>query len=567
MLKLISKADNTLMKDSSFVKNATLYKDMFAFYDAYAAILQADKETVPNYCYYNKGAICLEGICLFMKDYASELGFESVSLSLDYLKVIYYTLASYSKDGVNMPERSVIENEFKAYIDASKNSEKELSAEFEKKNKSYLKQKKDYDGKATEYSHKLVLSRILDGLAVVMIIMMFAISMLFFSFYFLDKFSLTASIISSSVTAAFGIVILVVLKKIAKKIEVKANELAYDLQTKKKNKDAAFELMRSCKRKLARVVSERYEFEHNFSKELTSYYKSMSFDALLSRASEYKLLSYNLKLDIENLFVTQDEEIKKIISKISKVSELSSSNQKLSEIYTEIVSKDWLEFSNEVRFEFLKKFIGFAGKTHYWKLEDRGSKIDPFGIDVKALAKEQVAYLKSTNDLFVAAYADKLLMTSLIKSERELEIEAANDSENIYNVKLEYLKHFFDYNKTSKYNNLFYGKSFNQNAKVTSEILDGNSKIPSVVQMNLKLTEQKHGLANCQTDAIKKISSIISGFEKTNTVKFDDVPVVTVATKENKEIEIEDYAEKLDDYGIEYHFGDNVFVGYKLGAV
>ena len=64
---------------------------MLAFYDAYENLMSQNVSKLPAYCY-KKGQFYLEGICLFFKDYASELGFESVRLSLEYLKILYYYL-------------------------------------------------------------------------------------------------------------------------------------------------------------------------------------------------------------------------------------------------------------------------------------------------------------------------------------------------------------------------------------------------------------------------------------------------------------------------------------------
>ena len=113
MLKFIESKDYTFLKSNTFEKNAVYYKDLLVFYDAYTNLLNANPESLPNYCYWN-GNYCLEGICLFMKDYSSELGFESIKLTLNYLKFLYYSLAAYSKLG-EFPERSVIEEDYESY--------------------------------------------------------------------------------------------------------------------------------------------------------------------------------------------------------------------------------------------------------------------------------------------------------------------------------------------------------------------------------------------------------------------------------------------------------------------
>lgn len=568
MVKLISNSDNKVMQNSSFVKNAVMYKDMFAFYDAYEKLVGSGADNMPNYCCYKDKSLCLEGICLFMKDYSSELGFESVKLTLDYLKVIYYTLAGYSKDGKNMPERSVIEKEFEQYIKASESSQKSLMKEFEEKNKVYKKSKGEFDKLMTNYSHKFVVSKVLDGLSVVLLILFLMSAMVTFSFYILNKLTLLVAVICSAALTVVAFVCFFLLKHVSKNIERVAGDFAYEIQTKKKNKNADFAELVKVKKKLSRIMSEKYEFNHNFSNEIGKYYKSVGFDALLAKAVEYKLLSYNKKMDIVNLFESQEEEIVETKNEIHLISNTaSSSSDKLAAVYSKICTKDWLYYSNEVRFEFLKKFNAVSQKTHEWKLSVGNLLIDPFGMNLKKLSKEQVSYLKSKNDLFVSMSIDKLLTTNLIKSDRVLELETATDAENIYNLKMEYISHFYDYEKTKNYNNLFYGKTFNENTKVTDEIIENYSKIPSLVCMDLKQIESNIGLSNADSSAVKKISEIVGEYETTNQVKIDKVQVIAMREEVGSTVDITDFAQRLGDYGIEYHFGDTKFVGYKLGVV
>ena len=83
MFQIIKSEDSKVLSSSGFVKNAIFYKDMFAFYDAYEKLTTDFKKSLPNFCFEKKKEFCLEGLCLAMKMYASELGFETVKLTAD----------------------------------------------------------------------------------------------------------------------------------------------------------------------------------------------------------------------------------------------------------------------------------------------------------------------------------------------------------------------------------------------------------------------------------------------------------------------------------------------------
>ena len=111
MFSVIDIEDSKIMANSRFVKNAVLYKDMLAFFDLYEKIMAAKKNELPNFVFLPKGGYCLEGICLIAKNYASELGFETLNLSLEYLKTIYYTIASFAGENGKVEKQHLI-NEF-----------------------------------------------------------------------------------------------------------------------------------------------------------------------------------------------------------------------------------------------------------------------------------------------------------------------------------------------------------------------------------------------------------------------------------------------------------------------
>ena len=116
MFKLLNSEDKNVLGSSNFAKNACFYKDMLSFCDGFSAILE-NIENLPKFCFDYNGKLSLEGICLLMKMYATEFKFETIKLSLDYLKILYYTAATFAEE--NVVDESKIIEEFDNYRNAS----------------------------------------------------------------------------------------------------------------------------------------------------------------------------------------------------------------------------------------------------------------------------------------------------------------------------------------------------------------------------------------------------------------------------------------------------------------
>ena len=560
MAPLIDKDDYKVMKNTKFVKNAVFYKDMFAFYDAYTLILNSEKTKLPNYCFLLNGNYCLEGICLLMSDYASELGFESLKLSLDYLKTIYYTIASFSDDE-NLPEKSVIEEEFEMYKKASEELAKAEQAKFEEKLSAFNEVKKDFDKTSNQYAKKLVSSRILSGLSVVLLIVFFAVGMFPFAFYYFEKLSFTLACVLGGVSVIIAFTLYFSLKKLSEKLEGDAGGLLYVIQNKKKAKNQALEVLNNFKLKYAKIENERYEYNNSFSKALSKFVEHLSFDEVLKKASEYKLLSYNIKLDVKTLFVNQRREVEEMVSKIENTKRIEDYQTHLLECYKQIKNKDWLYFNNEVRLAFIKNFTESSEKTFNWRLEFAGEKINPFGINIKAMAKEQVTFLSSDDSLFISASIDKLLRNNYIKNLKWLKLKNLNNVDAIKMAKVEFSSHFFDYEKTKMYDNLFYDKKLGDNKKVPEEITRKTKKIPTLILGILKLQERYVSAENCDYEIISRIMSDVSEKEYDASDKKDMI-IIDETTIHYPDFEC-DSIESFEDY-IKYNIGGNNFVGYKF---
>ena len=562
MVSLIREDDRKIMAEANFVKNAVLYKDLFAFYDAYSFILSQDKQKLPNYCFLNNGNYCLEGICLLIKDYSSELGFESIKLTIDYLKVLYYTIASYSKDG-NLPDKSIIEHEFEEYKKASEEISFSTRIEFNKADDKFLDAKSSYDKLSDSYGRKIFSSKILNVLSIVFLIAGIIFAGTSISLYLGGVVSMAIAIVLACIFLVFGIGLYVILKVISRRQDSEAGEMAYTMQGKKKSKDELESNRLSYLDKYNRITGEKYEYTTNFGELFNSYRDKLSPEEILKKSREYRLLSYNIRLDILAIASNQEREEREIIDRILRVTK-DNSKEQFSAIYKEISKKDWLLYSNVVRIEFLKKFADISATTFNWNIESNDEIIRPFGIDIKAISKEKVVYLKSRDGLFVTSTLDKFTGTKYFKSLKELDMVDINNLEKIRNVKMEFYSHFFDYEKTKGYNNLFYSDKIEDGIKISDDILSSTAKIPTFVLLKLKLIESKLRLGNSDNPVVKQISEFINKLDG-----IEDARVLeTKKQEEEKQVESQDVQiEEINEYSVKYSVEGTTFTGYKLSSI
>jgi len=509
MFTLLNAEDSKVMANSRFVKNAIFYKDMFAFFDAYEHIMKEDKKNLPNFCLHPNQQYCLEGICLFVKLYASEFGFETLKLTLDYLKVIYYTIAGYA-DGETV-QKQIILNEFEEYKKASINvvgeAEKEIGTYEEKYNADRTK----YEKMSNQYAKSLVTSNILNIFFIVFAVIGVVSAMLPFTFYFLKYLTMNTAIIASGVLLVVGLAISFVFRYYSRKLQVNANDTAYSIQTLKRAKDFSFSELKQSKDKSNRIISEKYEYLNSFADALDGFVNKLSFKEILNKGNEYRLVSYNVKADVERLFKNQEADIKSHATELNLLPNSPESMSDMARIYKDIKNQDWLYYNNEVRFTFLRKFVEISEKSHSWSLDVDGELLNPFGFDVKSLAKEEIAYLKSKEDLFVTSSIDNFLNTRYARNLKEFEIKGNASAELLKNIKVGYMDHFYNYEKLKDYNNLFYDRKLADGIKISEEILSETKKIPTYVLLKIKLLENNIGMGNSDSVAIQQIVDEING--------------------------------------------------------
>ena len=560
MAHLINRNDKDVIASGSFVKNAVFYKDMLAFYDAYKNLMETSVSKLPSFCY-KKGTYYLEGICLLFRSYSSELGFESVKLSLDYLKVIYYTIASYSEDG-ELPEKELLVNEFNVYKNASAELAVSVNAELKQTKDKFDEAKKEFDKETGLHAKHLISARLCEGFSIFLLVLTVIVAMLGFTFHFMDKFTFNQATIWSLSVLAVGFSLFGALKYSAKKHQTKSNGVSYEIQAKKKKKDDAEIEYLTVFERANKINSEKYEYNSNFFEELRKYVNVLSFKEIIERASDYKMLSYNMKLDLENLFSSQEQEIKEIIEVIGGVTNPENANRDFEKIYSEICEKDWLYYNNEVRFEFIKRMADVSEFTYNYSVMHKGKKINPFEISVKALSKEPIVYLKSRDDLFISATLDKFLNTRYIRNTKTLELKGLKSSDALKRVKMEFASHFFDYENTIKYNNLFYETKIQDGVKIPEDIIENNRKVPTYVYMKLKLMETKLKMGNSDASTISQLAKVIERFEATGN--FEKIAIENADMFENENVASEVCTYEDLGYAVKYTFEDGSFIGYRL---
>lgn len=512
MFSLIKKEDALVLQNSNFVKNALLFKDMLAFYDVYEKLQETKKEDLPNYMIDAKGNFLLDGVCLFMRLYASEFAFESLKLSIDYLKVIYYTIASFANKKGEV-ERKEIELELNIYKKASAEAIAEATEKSLEEEKKFKVKEEQYNKLSATHSRKLVAASLFNVFYVMFLVSSFLVAMLPIALHIDGKIKLGVAIAISLSTLAGGIALTVLFKFLTKYFVTASNDMAYSVSSYKREKENAYQKFRTEKGKLNRIISEKYEYSHYFTKGLSKFVKPMKFEDVLERSKEYKLVSYNLIYDIHRLFKNFKKDKEEMIAVVSAVKKEENYVKNLSEIYAKIKEQDSLFFNNEIRFAFLKKFIECAEVYHDWKILEGDKKINPFGIYTKALAKEEIAYLESPDGLFVSTSLDKFMGTKYVKKLNEFEIKNKEKVDDLKEIKTGYIEHFYDYDKLKTYTNLFYDKKINSGVKIDEDLLAKHGKIPTYVCMKIKRLESFVGLENSDSFAVKQIANSLGKIE------------------------------------------------------
>lgn len=554
MFQLLNPKDKDVLKNSNFVKNAVFYKDMLCFYNAYVEIAEK-KENLPNFCFSADNELCLEGVCLLMKMYATEFKFETLKLSLEYLKILYFAVASYAEN--NTVDSEIIIAEFDEYRLASEKYCEEQKQSVLSQNVELKKTEKQVQAKL-----KKVLSleswakalKISAWTLLVLSLLAVAIPILIASSGKQNSILLWGSIVG----IILGFILTVAFLICSKRLKNHASDLSYHCNNAKKELNLKIEEFNEIQAKFYRVFCERYEYSMCFPELFSRFVKVLSIDQILDKAREYRLLSYNVIYDINRLFRSQQKEIDSVIAELEEISHSSDYQLEFARIYSNIISQDWMYYNAEIRYHFLKKFTDISEREHDWKLEFNGIKINPFEVDVKALSREKIAFTESEDMRLVTANLSEFIKTNYFKNLDDLSFRNGYSSDLFKKVKANYLMHFYNA-EVLEGDAVFFDSRMNKKLPVQKMPLSKLTKIPTLVGMKLKLIEKATGLGNNDAKVIKTIaSSIFSDFVEENIenlcLKEEDIdyPKFTASKIENEEDMIK------------YHVGDRVTIGYKL---
>ncbi len=503
MFKLLKSEDKSVLNNSSFVKNAVLYKDMLCFYEAYSQIMK-HKDKLPNFCYLKGKEVCIEGICLLVKMYATEFKFETLKLTLDYLKVLYYAIASYAEAGDEVDREKIIK-EFDDYRDASIkycDGQKEL---VETKQKVVAAKNKEIKKNLQKSQEVLKRGKVLSVVAIVLFVMsvLSVVAPVLVANYKPDNMTLIGVLVAVPVV---GFAVSISLKLISRKLINTSHDISFHIQTLKKNNEADSRELAILQSKYYKIFCEKYEYKTYFPEIFSRYTKVLSINEILSRARKYKILSYNVAYDIGRLFKSQQKDIKNIVEEIESISFSGDYKQEFSEIYLKICDQDWLYYNSEIRLHFLKKFTDISEKEYDWKLDINGKRVSPFDVNIRELSREMVAFSSEKDIKMISAPLAEFVKTNYFKNQDNLNFNNGHNIEELKKVKANYLEHFYRFDVLSKFSDVFYDKKETQKLKKMEFPISEMERVPTLVSLKLKLIENLTGLGNSDANVIKTIS-------------------------------------------------------------
>ncbi len=505
MFNLLKSDDKFVLDNTKFVKNAVLYKDMLCFYEAYRLIMEC-KDDLPNFCYSTNKEVCLEGICLLIKMYATEFKFETLKLTLDYLKILYFAVASYT-DGDSV-DHDAIAIEFDDYRRASMEFCNEQREEVEEKQKAVNASNKEIKQKLAKSRKMEKQGKILSVLSIVMLILsVLAISAPVLCTNYLPDNKILLWVSVSAVVVGF--VLTIIFKIVGKKLLNTSSDMAFHVQNLKKNNVVSANELAQMQAKYYKVFCEKYEYKTSFSELFSRYTNVLTIDEILEKAKSYKILTYNLVSDISKLFKSQQKEVNLIAQDLEGINFAGDYKKEFASIYTRICEQDWLYYNAEVRIHFLKKFTDIGEKDFDWKLEIAGKKVNPFDVRIRELSREMVAFSYEKDKKMVSAPLADLLKTNYFKSLEQLNFRNGYTVEELKKVKANYLKHFYRYDVVSRIPGVLFDRKETQKIKKLEFPIDEMERVPTLVSLKLKLVENLAGLGNSDANVIKSISQSI----------------------------------------------------------
>lgn len=566
MIPLIDKRDKDILDSTSFPQNAMFYKDMVAFCDAYTKFLSIEREMLPNYCFID-GKLYLDGLCLMIKDYCFEFDFETLDLTMDYLKTLYYAIASLSTDGY-FPDKTILEKQ----VEEIKKKDSELLSKAVSLTENA---KLIYDDCEKSYNNQVLANKKVEKkkkhLSIFLLVSLFIELTLIAVTLLLGKsnsmkmtLAYILSVLIFVLMLVFQILFLVKTKKC--KIKLKENESKTILLEEQKN--SKFSNYKNILEKKTKINSEVCNFIYCINS-IDLLNDNINYRQLLETATEFNMLSYNIEYDVANTFDSHREDILKVVKEISELKSNVELSINLKNIYKKILEKSWLYHDRFVRYSFLEKFISSARTTHNWQIFDSGEYIDPFDIDVKSIAEQEVAFLPNENSLFVKMPLSRLMSIDLVKKDEQLKIKNDFTYEQIRDSKIYFASKFYNIDELSKYDGIFCSEKGDKNKGLNFEKFEGNNVLPDLLLMNFKLIEAKNNFENSHSEIIAKIMKDIEQ-AKANWSDEDDTTMLETDDEfddfnfADEEDFVCDNIEERDDGTVIYYYQGKKIIGYKL---
>lgn len=505
MLTLLKADDKNILGNSNFAKNAIFYKDMLCFCEAYRLILE-NKDNLPEFCF-NKGELCLEGICLLMKMYATEFKFETIKLTLDYLKILYFSMAAFAGENDEVDVQTIIA-EFDNYREISNKFCDDQKQELEEKQAQVKAKEKDVKQNINKGISMKKNSKVMAISSIVLLVL--SVLAIFAPVLIYIKSSANVPAFTFSVIGVIlGFVLTIALKIISVKLANHSSDIEFHVNNLKKTLTEEQTELTQIESKYYKIYCEKYEYQMCFSEMISHFGKVLTIDEILAKAKVYKFLSYNVVYDINRLFKSQQRDIDDIILRIENINGSSDYKKEFSDIYFAINQQDWLYYNTEIRLHYLKKFADVCEKEHEWKLEYKDAKINPFDVDVKSLTREKIAFSSSEDVKLVITNLSEFLLTKYFKDFDDLNFRNGYSVDDLKRIKSNYLKHFYNTSIFESDKSMLFDKKENKKLTHGEKLFEIGQRIPTLIGLKLRLIENGTGLGNSDAKTIKTIASAI----------------------------------------------------------
>lgn len=553
---LIKKSDKNAFNKVEYIKNATFWKDLLAFYDAYTLITSRSKSALPDFCFENN-RLSLDGICLLIQDSTAMFSFASLDPSIDYLKLLYFSMANYSRNG-ELPPRSLIAGDYNKYKIACRSAvEKSKELVQEELNNQTTTNRVEVKKKNVEDLKKKVKSGTLKFFIAIILACVGAVFYLF-----ADKIISLQPTIKTTISAiilAFAVLFLILaLSQLLKYGKLYKTEKAYSGNVIKQVDKTTLNVNKG-KTVIHKLLSENYEYRNNLSKNIRDK-SAIDFLKCLNEIKHYQDL-------YKNKTIFELSEMHRADARMI-VQDLSKKNPPFSEIYQKITQKNWLYYNQLVRYKFITEFSKNAISTHNWFVKQGDEKLMPFEVDVKALINEKVCFLPERSTEVYCLSIEDIVKSSLLKNSNILNFSAVTSTKDFRFNKMQYMTKFYNLEKFEKKDKGIYKMRIDE----IGEGLDMNSlqrysRIPTLFEMEEKLQNLTLNLENSSEKTINNTLAQIYG----NMLGYDDDYIESVLPENNIEAEnlltsdneLDDIVE-INSHTAVCSFGSTKVVGYKI---